>query len=53
MTPFWSAWVFAEDHWYDAENAAAITGHAGPLTMDVETGAFVTAEGEAVASPIK
>ena len=40
-------------YWYDAENAAAITGHADPLTMDVETGDFVTAEGEAVASPIK
>ena len=39
--------------WYDAENAAAITGHADPLTMDAETGAFVTAEGETVASPIK
>ena len=38
--------------WYDAENAAAITGHADPLTMDTETGAFVTAEGETVASPI-
>jgi len=40
-------------YWYDAENAAAITGHADPLTMDAETGAFVTAEGETVASPIK
>ena len=40
-------------YWYDAENAAAITGHADPLSMDVETGDFVTAEGEAVASPIK
>ena len=40
-------------YWYDAKNAAAITGHADPLTMDVETGDFVTAEGEAVASPIK
>ena len=39
--------------WYDAENAAAITGHADPLTMDAGTGAFVTAEGEAVASPIE
>lgn len=39
--------------WYDAENAAAITGHADPLTMDAETGDFVTAEGEAVASAIK
>ena len=38
--------------WYDAENAAAITGHADPLTMDAATGAFVTAEGEAVAAPI-
>ena len=40
-------------YWYDAENAAAITGHADPLTMDAETGDFVTAEGETVASPIK
>ncbi|MBQ6325953.1 MAG: hypothetical protein IJI26_07815, partial [Clostridia bacterium] len=40
-------------YWYDAENAAAITGHADPLTMEAETGAFVTAEGETVASPIK
>ena len=39
--------------WYDAENSAAITSHADPLTMDAETGAFLTAEGEAVASPIK
>lgn len=40
-------------YWYDAENAAAITGHADPLSMDVETGNFVTGEGEAVAEPIK
>ena len=39
--------------WYDAENAAAIVGHADPLTLDAETGNFVTAEGTAVASPIK
>ena len=39
--------------WYDAENAAAITSHPDPLTLDAETGAFVTAEGEAVASPIE
>lgn len=39
-------------YWYDAENAAAITGHADPLTMDAETGAFATAEGEVVASPM-
>ena len=39
--------------WYDAENAAAIVGHAEPLTLDAETGNFVTAEGTAVASPIK
>ena len=39
--------------WYDAENAAAITSHPDPLTLDVETGAFVTAEGKAVASPIE
>ena len=40
-------------YWYDAENAAAIVGHADPLTLDAETGNFVTAEGTAVASPIK
>ena len=39
--------------WYDAENATAITSHPDPLTLDVETGAFATAEGEAVASPIE
>ncbi len=39
--------------WYDAENAAVITSHADPLTMDAETGAFVTAEGETVAFPMK
>ena len=39
--------------WYDAENAAAIVGHADPLTLDAETGNFVTDEGTAVASPIK
>ncbi len=38
--------------WYDAPNAAAIVGHADPLTLDTATGAFVTAEGEAVATPI-
>ena len=36
--------------WYDAENAAAIVGHADPLTLDTATDAFVTAEGEAVAA---
>ena len=40
-------------YWYDAENAAAIVGHADPLTLDAATGTFVTAEGTAVASPIK
>ena len=40
-------------YWYDAENAVAIVGHADPLTLDAETGNFVTAEGTAVASPIK
>ena len=35
-------------YWYDAENAAAIVGHADPLTLDVETGNFVTAEGVSV-----
>lgn len=40
-------------YWYDAEAAAAIVGHPDPLTMDAETGAFVTAEGEAVAAPIQ
>ena len=39
-------------YWYDAANAAAITGHADPLTMDSATGNFVTAEGEAVAKPL-
>ena len=39
--------------WYDAENAAAIVGHADLLTLDVETGNFVTTEGTAVASPIQ
>ena len=39
-------------YWYDAANAAAITGHADPLTMDTATGNFVTAEGEAVAKPM-
>ena len=29
--------------WYDAENAAAITGHADPLTMDAETGLWCNA----------
>ena len=38
--------------WYDAANAAAIVGHADPLTLDAATGAFVTAAGEAVATPI-
>ena len=32
---------------------AAIVGHADPLTLEAETGNFVTAEGTAVASPIK
>ena len=40
-------------YWYDGANAAAITGHADPLTMDVTTGNFVTADGIAVAEPIK
>ena len=35
------------------EIAAAIVGHADPLTLDTETGNFVTAEGTAVASPIQ
>ena len=39
--------------WYDAANAAAIVGHADPLTLDAVNGNFVTAEGTAVASPIK
>ena len=43
----------AKETWYDAENAAAIVGHADPLTLDTETGNFVTAEGTAVASPIQ
>ncbi len=38
--------------WYDAANAAAITGHADPLTMDTTTGEFKTAEGETVAVPM-
>ena len=40
-------------YWYDATNASAITSHADPLTMDAETGAFTSAEGETVASPMK
>ena len=40
-------------YWYDAENAAAITRHADPLTLDRQTGAFRTAGGETVASPIQ
>lgn len=39
--------------WYDAANAAAITGHADPLIMDADTGRFVTANGEVVAEPIQ
>ena len=39
-------------YWYDAANAAAITSHADPLTMDAATGEFVTADGEAVAKPL-
>ena len=37
--------------WYDETAAAAITGHADPLTMN-EEGVFFTADGTAVASPI-
>ncbi len=40
-------------YWYDDEAAAAIVGHPDPLTLDAGTGAFVTAEGEAVATPIQ
>lgn len=39
--------------WYDAANAAAITGHADPLTMDTATGEFKTMDGEAVAEPLQ
>ena len=39
-------------YWYDAENAALIVSHPDPLSLNVETGAFVTTEGEAVATPI-
>lgn len=35
--------------WYDAANATAIVSHPDPLTLDVETGAFKTAEGAEVA----
>lgn len=38
--------------WYDAEGAKAIVGHPDPLTMDAATGAFVTGEGAAVATPM-
>ena len=38
--------------WYDEDAAAAITSHADPLTMN-EEGVFFTADGTAVASPIK
>ena len=40
-------------YWYDAEAAAAIVGHPDPLTLNGETGEFVTAESVAVATPIK
>ena len=40
-------------YWYNAENAAAITGHADPLCMDTETGVFKDMEGKEVAVPIK
>ena len=38
---------------YAAEEIAAIVGHADPLTLEAENGNFVTADGTAVASPIK
>ena len=41
-----------EIFWYDAENAMLIVGHADPLSMNVETGEFVTADGDVVAEPI-
>ena len=40
-------------YWYDAEAAAAIVGHPDPLTLNAETGEFVTVESIAVATPIK
>ena len=36
--------------WYDAAAAAAITGHADPLTQGAD-GVFVTADGKEVARP--
>ena len=38
--------------WYDADNGAAITSHADPLSID-ESGVFTTADGETVATPIE
>ena len=37
--------------WYDAANAAAITGHANPLAQGAD-GVFATADGKQVALPI-
>ena len=37
--------------WYDAANAAAITGHADPLAQGTD-GVFTTADGKEVALPI-
>ena len=39
-------------YWYDAKNAAAITSHPDPLTVDAATGEFKAAGGEAVALPL-
>ena len=36
--------------WYDAAAAAAITGHADPLTQGAD-GVFLTADGKEVARP--
>ena len=37
--------------WYDAANAASITGHADPLAQGTD-GVFTTADGKKVALPI-
>ena len=40
-------------YWYDADAAFAIVSHPDPLTLNAETGEFVTAESVAVAAPMK
>lgn len=38
--------------WYGAEAAKAIVSHPDPLAMDAGTGAFATADGTEVATPM-